>query len=219
MSYVRQRERRRDRKSGGGRSGRQEIERGEGREDEREKEEKEEERGVERREEIGERMYVRIPCAANGRRGVKLKASKGAELHHRAITITTPHHTTLEALTSVPVQNVCQPTQKSEMTSSIERLKSRSRRQHEGEKVISRKQDEEEGEGRVECIPHVESDVVSRTSSRSSVSCISTDLTCGELGGTKGDGHGGLDDIHHDATHRDCSINPNLVHILHLCIY
>ena len=85
--------------------------------------------------------------------------------------------------------------------------------------VISRKQDEEEGEQRGDYLPHVEFDVVSRTSSRSSVWCISTDLNCGELGGTKGDGHGRLDNIHLNATQRDCSSTPNLVHILHLCIY
>ena len=43
-----------------------------------------------------------------------------------------PCHITLEALTSVPAEYPCQPTQKSQMTSSTERVESRRRKQHEG---------------------------------------------------------------------------------------
>ena len=94
------------------------------------------ERGGERREEreeIGERMYVRVPCTANGRRGGKLKASKGcrdspSRHRHRH----RHRHTTLDTPPTVPAQCVCQPTRKSQMTSSTERVESRSRRQNEG---------------------------------------------------------------------------------------
>ena len=45
-----------------------------------------------------------------------------------------PRHTSgAEGLTPVPAQYVCHPAQKSQMTSSVERVEGRKRRQNEGE--------------------------------------------------------------------------------------